>query len=119
MNLKEFLNEIELQVIKKSLDIPTNLVPTIKKIVVTKEMWDLLGKDRMFQICIKHKPIYRYLEIRITKREWETKWFKIIPQPNMGGIPLELGETMDVIMEGQSPVKRKFKKTIHSETYIT
>lgn len=117
MNFDKLLNEIELQLVKKSLEIPANLVPTITKIVVTQEIWDQLSQDRYFGLCIQHKPLFRYIEMRITKRKYENRWYKIIPTPNLGGIPLELGDKIEVFVEGSNPVKRKFKKDLHAKIY--
>jgi len=116
MNLEKLLNEIELLMVKKSLDIPPNLVPTITKIVVTKDIWNELEKDRMFRISVQRKPIYRNIERRIKRNKWEREWVKVIPEPNLGGIPLELGDKLDIVVEGKEPVKRKFKQ-VHSEIY--
>lgn len=116
MNYDELLNEIELQLVKKSLEIDPELVPTITKIMVTPEIWSELSKDRMFKVCIARKPIYRNIEKKI-KKQWIREWIKVSPEPNLGGIPLEQGDHIEVYVEGKSPVKRIFKKDIHTATY--
>ena len=117
MNLDELLNEIELQFVRKSLDIPPDQVAHITKVMVTQEIWDILSQDRTFKYCIQGKPLYRCIEIRLARRKYENRWFKILPTPNIGGIPIELGDHVEVFVEGRPPVKRKFKKDIHTTTY--
>ena len=134
MNIEQLLNDIEVQYATKSAGIASTLIPTIVKILFPKTIWDAFlngeycdppelrdysekgphieDEEKMFRRCVEHHVIDRIIEKRVKRRQWVEETYRVVLNPNIGGIPVELGKDnkVVVIVEGKPPVKRIFRK---------
>lgn len=90
---KDILKELNLKLRQeiRKVGIRKNVVPT--KYVLPKAYIDRLLEYRPFRIAWYRKPIWIYLK----EEDKNTgEWLKIIPYPNIGGVPVEEGPELRV-----------------------
>lgn len=121
--LLQELNKLYRQELRK-LGTKKRVVPT--KYILTREWIDRLLQDRTFRICWERKNICYFQEqppnyvhkfqsmVGFREREApsEHRWICAFAFPNIGGIPVEEGPELQVIVERVSKRKRLLGKKL-------
>jgi len=95
---KEFRREL------RKVGVRKNVIPT--KIILPKEYISRLSEYRLFNQTFKRKVFWVY---RKKDDEKEGKWVRIEGYPNLGGVPVEEGERVKVLVR-RIPRRKRRKK---------
>ena len=95
---KEFRREL------RKVGVRKNVIPT--KIILPKEYISRLREYRLFNQTFKRKVFWVY---RKKDDEKEGKWVRIEGYPNLGGVPVEEGERVKVLVR-RIPRRKRRKK---------
>ena len=95
---KEFRREL------RKVGVRKNVIPT--KIILPKEYISRLRKYKLFNQTFQRKVFWVY---RKKDDEVEGKWVRIQTYPNLGGVPIEEGERVKVVVK-RIPRRKRPKK---------
>jgi len=95
---KEFRREL------RKVGVRKNVIPT--KIILPKEYISRLREYRLFDQTFKRKVFWVY---RKRDDEERGKWVRVQSYPNLGGIPVEEGRSLKVIVK-RVPRRKRPKK---------
>ena len=95
---RDILREISRAYFKEKRKLPDEKNIVITKITLPREYIERLLEYRPFRVVWNRKPIYRYVK---------NKWHRIETFPNLGGIEVEEGDTVQVQVMAVRPRKRR------------